>query len=139
MGIDQDKQVVEISIPSELGYEKIAMSVVANVAWKMGFSKEKIEDLKTAVGEACTHAIEYGNSLNTETQVLIVLATDRNRIKVQVIDNGRNPIPTPLPDKCAGHDRRCIGLYLMRKLIDEIKVQSRPGRNEVQLTSYLVA
>lgn len=134
----QDEQVVEIFIPNELGYEKIPMSVVANTARKMGFSKDKIEDLKTVVAEACTNAIEFGNSSNTQTQVSVVLAMDANSISVRVIDEGNNPIPTPLPEQCSRDDRRNIGLYLMSKLADEMKVKSRPGRNEVQLTNYLL-
>jgi serine/threonine-protein kinase RsbW len=134
----QNKQVVEISIPNELGFERVPMSVVASTAQKMGFSREKIEDLKTIVAEACTNAIEFGNSCDTQTQLSVVLATDANSISVQVIDDGDNPIPTPLPDQCNRDNRRDIGLYLMRKLTDEIKVKSRPGRNEVQLTNYLL-
>ena len=135
--MNEDAHVVEISIPNELGYEKIARSVVANAAQKMGFSADKIEDLKTAVAEACTHAIEYGNSADMETQVWVVLSSDQHSISVQVVDDGRNPIPMPLPNKPDNADRRCLGLYIMQNLIDEVNVNCRPGRNEVLLTSYL--
>ena len=39
---------IEVRLPSELGFEKIAMSTAASVAQMMGFSAERIEDLKTA-------------------------------------------------------------------------------------------
>jgi serine/threonine-protein kinase RsbW len=133
----EDIRVVEITIPNELGYEKIAMAVVANTAHKMGFSDEKIEDLKTAVAEACTNSIEYGNSSDAEAQVLVVLSSDRNSISVRVVDEGRRPIPTPLPDTPAKNDRQCLGLYLIQKLMDEVTINCQPGRNEVLLTSYL--
>ena len=131
----EDIRVVEISIPNELGYEKIARAVVADTAHKMGFSSEKIEDLKTAVAEACTNSIEYGNSFDAEAQVLVILSSDRNSINVRVVDEGRRPIPTPLPDSPT--DRQCLGLYLMQKLMDDVKINCQPGRNEVLLTSYL--
>lgn len=132
-----DIRVVEISIPNELGYEKIARTVVADTARKMGFAAEKIEDLKTAVAEACTNAIEYGNSGDAETQVLVELSSNRDSICVRVVDEGRRPIPVPLPDTPARNDRRCLGLYLMKKLMDDVKINCRPGRNEILLTSYL--
>jgi serine/threonine-protein kinase RsbW len=133
----EDIRVVEISIPNELGYEKIARAVVADTARKMGFSGEKVEDLKTAVAEACTNAIEYGNSFDAEAQVLVILSSDQNSISVRVVDEGRRPIPTPLPDKPARDDRQCLGLYLMQRLMDDVKINCQPGRNEVLLTSYL--
>jgi len=135
--MNEDIHVVEISFPNELGYEKIARAVVADTAHKMGFSSERIEDLKTAVAEACTNSIEYGNSFDAEAQVLVVLSSDRNSISVCVVDEGRRPIPTPLPDTPTKVDRQCLGLYLMQKLMDDVKINCQPGRNEILLTSYL--
>jgi serine/threonine-protein kinase RsbW len=133
----EDVRTIEISIPNELGYEKIARAVAASAARKVGFSSERIEDLKTAVAEACTNAIEYGNSFDAEAQVLVILSSDRNSISVRVVDDGRYPIPALLPDTPLKNDRRHLGLYLMQKLMDDVKINCRPGRNEVLLTSYL--
>jgi serine/threonine-protein kinase RsbW len=44
---------VEIFLPSTLGYEKVARSAAEAVASEMGFSEDRIEDLKTAIAEAC--------------------------------------------------------------------------------------
>ena len=49
---------------SRMGYEKVAMSTARPVAKLMGFPEDRIEDLKTAVAEACINAIEHGNRLN---------------------------------------------------------------------------
>ena len=48
---------VEVRLPSRMGYEKVAMSTAASVAKLMGFREDRIEDLKTAVAEACINAI----------------------------------------------------------------------------------
>ena len=55
---------VEVRLPSRLGYEKVAMSTAASVAKLMGFREDRIEDLKTAIAEACINAIEHGNRQN---------------------------------------------------------------------------
>ncbi len=55
---------VEVRLPSRLGYEKVAMSTAAAVAKLMGFREDRVEDLKTAVAEACINAMEHGNRLN---------------------------------------------------------------------------
>ena len=52
---------VEVRLPSRLGFEKVAMSTASAVAKLMGFREERIDDLKTAVAEACINAIEHGN------------------------------------------------------------------------------
>ena len=38
---------VEVRLPSEFGFEKVAMSTAAGMAALMGFSQDRIEDLKT--------------------------------------------------------------------------------------------
>ena len=44
---------VEVRLPSQLGYEKVAMSTAAAVAKLMGFREDRVEDLKTAVQQPC--------------------------------------------------------------------------------------
>lgn len=53
-----------------LGVEKVAMSTAASVAGIMGFSADRVEDLKTAVAEACINAIEHGNKLDDRLGVV---------------------------------------------------------------------
>ena len=47
---------VELRLPSRLGFEKVAMSTAASLAALMGFEPDRIEDLKTAISEACINA-----------------------------------------------------------------------------------
>ena len=79
---------VQVRLPSELGFEKVAMSTAASMAALMGFTEDRIEDLKTAVAEACINAIEHGNQLNDSLTVGVVLSTSEDRLEVKVIDDG---------------------------------------------------
>ena len=72
---------VEVRLPSQMGYEKVAMSTAASVAKLMGFPEDRIEDLKTAVAEACINAIEHGNRLNEKLSVGVVLQQAPTRWK----------------------------------------------------------
>ena len=72
---------VQVRLPSELGYEKVAMSTAASMASLMGFSIDRIEDLKTAVAEACINAIEHGNQLNDSLAVGVVLSSTEDRAR----------------------------------------------------------
>ena len=53
--------VTELRLPTRLGFEKVAMNTAASAAQLMGFSEESVDDLKTAVAEACINSIEHGN------------------------------------------------------------------------------
>ena len=80
---------VEVRLPSRLGYEKVAMSTAAAVAKLMGFREDRVEDLKTAVAEACINAMEHGNRLNEGLSVGVVLSAGPGALEVKVIDDGK--------------------------------------------------
>ena len=132
----QLKPVIKISIPSELGYEKVAIAAVEATARKLGFSIDKVEDLKTAVGEACTNAIEHGNLCDPGAEVHIALMIGPNSLNVSVIDNGNRLISDQLPEGPNKDNFRGMGLRLMRILMDEVQIRTRPGRNEVQIINH---
>ena len=71
--MNASKRVIHLHIPSELGYEKVAMATVTAVATRAGISAERIDDLRTAVAEACINAIEYGNGSKAEAPVTITV------------------------------------------------------------------
>lgn len=115
---------VEVRLPSRLGYEKVAMSTAASVAKLMGFREDRIEDLKTAVAEACINAIEHGNRMNEGLSVGVVLSAGEDALEVKVIDDGKGlkTLP-PKPDidkKIHGEeDPRGMGMFLIQALVDE--------------------
>jgi serine/threonine-protein kinase RsbW len=119
-------QVIELRIPSEFGYEKMAMKLAGAVAQQMGFAPKRVEDLKTAVAEACLNAIEHGNRSDASTRVLVLLNIDADRLSIDVTDEGRGGPPPddfPKPDishKIAGKETlRKMGIYVIQQLVDE--------------------
>ncbi len=136
-------RLVQVNLPSELGYEKVAMSTAASVAKLMGFSQDRIDDLKTAVAEACINAMEHGNELNSALSVGVVLSTSVDQLEVRVIDEGAglNAAP-PTPDidlKISGEqDPRGLGMFLIQSLVDEAEwYKGPPGKSYVRLVIRL--
>jgi serine/threonine-protein kinase RsbW len=115
---------VEVRLPSRMGFEKVAMSTASAVATLMGFHQDRIEDLKTAVSEACINAIEHGNRLNEDCSVNVVLSAGADELEVKVIDSGKGMqhMP-PKPDidrKIHGDEEpRGMGVFLIQALVDE--------------------
>ncbi len=50
--------------------------------------KERIEDLKTAVAEACLNAMEHGNRDHPDSRVVITMYLGDKDFKVSVMDEG---------------------------------------------------
>ena len=81
--MEADKSL-ELHIPNILGQEKVAMDFAASAANNMGFTGERIEDLKTAVSEACLNAIEHGNKMDASMKVGIILNVEEMNLQVTV-------------------------------------------------------
>jgi serine/threonine-protein kinase RsbW len=117
---------VELKIPAEHGYEKMAMNVAAELATLGKFPQSRIDDLRTAVSEACINAMEHGNLNDTTTKVYVVMTMDEDRLAIDVVDEGRSgPPPTDVtaPDieaQMAGlAEPGGMGLFVIKALVDE--------------------
>jgi len=133
---------IELHIPSVMGYEKIAMECAASMAKKMGFSEDRIEDLKTAVAEACLNAIEHGNKMDTSTRVGITLTVEESKLQVSVKDEGKGmkEVPTPsIESKVEGEEKpRGWGIFLIKNLVNEVTFEQDPkGGNVTKMVIYL--
>lgn len=124
---------MELSFPSELGYEVIARDAVAAFARRLGLAPDRIEDLKTALCEACINAIEHGNSLEPGLRVRILCQIEEEQLIVEVCDEGRKSFapraePLSIVDKLAGlGSLRGMGLMLISELCDESGFVDRSG------------
>lgn len=137
---------LELSIPSELGYEKIAREAVAAFARRLGFDRERIEDLKTALGEACINAIEHGNQRGRDLRVDVSCTVSDQELAVEVYDMGVKRFqgcgaPASIDSKLGGTaPLRGMGLMLIRELVDEADfVEGNGGGNRFRLILRLAA
>lgn len=138
---------VGITIPCLAEYVSIARLAILGVAGRMSFSYDEVEDIRLAVGEACTHAIERAAShwLDRENEGggVASLAIDceitADTLTIDVCDS----IPTqaqPVADtdeeeafEEAGIDRQHLSALLMEILVDEVQVRARPEGTCVRL------
>lgn len=137
---------LELSIPSEFGYEKVAREAVAAFARRFGFDRERIEDLKTALGEACINAIEHGNQRGLGLRVSIACVAHADELTVDVFDEGIQAFqgcdaPASIDSKLIGAAPcRGMGLMLIRGLVDAADFIDAPdGGNRFRLILRRVA
>jgi serine/threonine-protein kinase RsbW len=138
-------RVVELKIPGELGYERVAREAAATVARRLGFSPERIEELKTAVDEACTNAIRHGSKSDARMKVVVVLTADETKLDILVKDPGAGDSPpneVEAPDIQAQIEERGpkggLGLWLIRQMVDEayFMEDDEGGGNQFRMIIY---
>lgn len=113
-------EVVEMEIPSAPEYVGIVRHAIEGLARRMAFDPAEVEDLKLAVGEACTNAVKHGCSRDDDHHVDIRCVVLKDGLQIEItnsITGCESPaVPIlPDPDKEGG-----LGLYLIRKLVDEV-------------------
>jgi serine/threonine-protein kinase RsbW len=130
--MDEYRSSIELRLPSRLGFEKIAMNTAASVAHLMGFGEERIEDLKTAIAEACINAMEHGNKFDETQLVGVILSMSPDSLEVKVLDTGSGlqvgHAAVPDIDKKM-HEleaARGMGMFLIESLVDEVEWVSSP-------------
>jgi serine phosphatase RsbU (regulator of sigma subunit)/anti-sigma regulatory factor (Ser/Thr protein kinase) len=137
-GYSMPRENVEVFLPSTLGYEKVARDAAEAIAREMGFSEDRIDDLKTAVAEACMNAIEHGNLEDRSTSVTVLLSAAADSLEIRVSDRGRQTIPNPLPPPGGEDKSRGWGMFFIQSLMDEVEITELPeGGNVVKMTIYL--
>jgi len=134
--------ITELRLPSRLGFEKVAMGTAASVANLMGFSNERIEDLKTAVAESCINAIEHGNKLNESLSVVVTLAIAKESLEVKIQDHGpgvQQDVHVPDIDRkmMGEEDPRGMGMFLIQALVDELEYVSENAGSYARLVIRL--
>jgi serine phosphatase RsbU (regulator of sigma subunit)/anti-sigma regulatory factor (Ser/Thr protein kinase) len=127
---------------SEPGNERLAMAQVAEVVAGLGLPPARLERLKTGVAEATMNAMEHGNKFQPEIPVDFVVRASPRALSVCITDQGGSePIPhahTPdLEAKLAGRQTaRGWGLFLIEKMVDEVRVSTNGGSHTVELIMY---
>ena len=136
--------VTELRLPSRLGFEKVAMSTAASVAELMGFSSDRVDDLKTAVSEACINAIEHGNQFNELLVVVVTLSMAEESLEVKIRDQGagvKGHVHVPNIDlKMLGEENpRGMGMFLIQALVDEVEYVSEQTGGCARLVIHMNA
>ncbi len=101
------------------------MECSASFARIGGLGKERIEDLKTAVSEACLNAMEHGNQGRPEARVVVSMHLGDKDFRVSVKDEGDGipqvPQTIDIRKKVARLEPpNGLGLFLIKELVDRV-------------------
>jgi serine/threonine-protein kinase RsbW len=138
------RTLAEFTLPSVPGNERRAMEEVARAVSGLDLPERTLERLKTAVAEATMNAMEHGNRYNPEVPVKIQAWRLEECLLVRIVDRGGGPPPSPnaeVPDleaKLEGaQSPRGWGLFLIKNMVDEMRVSGNPGHHTIELVIIL--
>ena len=132
---------VVLHLPVVPNVELVAAKAVEALGGALGMSQTRVEAASVAVVEACLNAMEHGGG-----QVIVRLAGDgggeQGRMIVEVEDAGHGFDPATAPRNTASHVLGCAskrgwGLTLIHELMDEVQIESEPGRTLVRMSKYV--
>jgi len=109
---------------------------VGDIARAGGFSNKDVYNIQLATDEAASNIIEHAYENVTDGILELSCGMREDTITIILIDRGESfdPSEVPLPDlKADLSDRKIggLGIFLMRKLMDEVHYEPRPNKSNV--------
>ena len=117
---------IKLTLPTKPEYVSLARLTIASVANNMGFSIGDVEDLKVAVSEACTNALNH--SKNPDTTYDLTYVVENQKLDFTVTDRGVGfePENVAMPD-LNGKQLGGFGLFIIKSLMDRVEIISEQG------------
>ena len=119
-----------MNIPSDFKYLGAVDAAIQDLAKEFAFSEDSINDMSTALIEACSNAIEHGNKFASEKRVKVFLVFNGSSVTARICDEGggfdyQNLLSRPEPpDAMSERGRRLI---IMKAFTDDLKFSYSKG------------
>ena len=131
-----------IELPMSEDTELIAAHTVEQIARRMEFQPEAINQIKTALVEACINAAEH--SLSTERKIYNRFRVEGDKLVITVSSRGLS-VPASVTENGAANGnggdgakgRRGWGLKLIRTLMDDVEFERVDDGTRLRMTKYL--
>lgn len=122
------KELVRLEIPALPAFVGVARVVVASISTTVdGIDDDRLEDLRIAVSEACTNAVEAHLADGVEQRVVLRCVLEGDALEVHVEDSGPGFGSDAGGEGAVGIEdgaERGWGLQLIRALVDDVAFSS---------------
>lgn len=116
---------VELLFSAQPEHVRTARLVAAAVARRAGVDEAALDEVRLAVGEACSRAVGLHRSNGVEAPVRVMLNEDEKKFSIEVADevpgNASGSSPDAGADEAAD-DEGEMGLAVISGLVDDVEV-----------------
>ena len=138
---------IRLTIPVAPEMEIAATAQVAALGEWMELGRDKIDEVKMAVVEACINAFEHSGTLDHRVELKFRVATEggadggRMFLEVDVLDNGHGFDPErvtapQIGEKLRAPHKRGWGLRIIRSLMDDVRIVSGERGTMIVMRKY---
>ena len=125
----------EMVVPMGEDTELIAAQTVEEIAKRHNFPQKAINQIKTALVEACINAVEH--SLSPDRKIHQKFTIESDRIDITVSNRGLRLADAKVIHAAPTGGRRGWGLSLMKGLMDEVTVERVDDGTRIRMTKFL--
>ena len=135
---------VSMSIPVAPEMEIVATAQAAALGEYLGLSRDKIDEVKLAIVEACINAFEHAQTRDDRVHLTFRVGREPDGpefLEVEVFDQGKGfdqrSIELPSLEKTfGGGKKRGWGLQIIRSLMDSVAITSGDWGTRILMRQY---
>ncbi|GGY43866.1 ATP-binding protein [Streptomyces omiyaensis] len=135
---------VELRFSAQPEHVRTARLVAAAVARRAGVDEAVLDEVRLAVGEACSRAVGLHRGNGVATPIRVVLTDEEKTFSIEVGDEvpgagaaggvpgARAGAPAEAADEADGEDE--MGLAVIRGLVDDVEVTAGDDGGTIRMT-----
>lgn len=135
---------ISLTIPVAPDMEIVATAQAAAVGEFIEMPRDKIDEVKLALVEACINAFEHAHARDDRVHLTFRVGRDedeRDFLEVDVLDQGKgfdqSLVETPSKEKTfSGRQKRGWGLQIIRSLMDSVAITSGEEGTRIRMRKY---
>jgi serine/threonine-protein kinase RsbW len=125
----------ELVVPMGEDTEMIAAHAVEEIARRHHFAPKAINQIKTALVEACINATEHSHS--PDRKIYQKFKVEDDKIIITISNRGLRLADKNAQEIAPDEGRRGWGLQLMKTLMDEVKLEQVDDGTRISMVKYL--
>ncbi|MCH6267451.1 MULTISPECIES: anti-sigma B factor RsbW [Neobacillus] len=127
---------IEMKIPAKPEYVGVMRLTLSGIASRMGYTYEEIEDLKIALSEAVTNAVQHAYTKDEGGEVIVGFGIYEDKLEMAVADSGKSFDFIQAKNELGPYTESStveqlteggLGLFLIETLMDEVRVLNNSG------------
>ena len=136
------KNIQSLSVEASTKHLAEVRDFVAAHAEQIGLDQKDVSEIRLAVDEAYTNIIKHAYNNNASMKVNIEIASDGDQLWISLMDEGDSFDPSTyhepdLMQRIKEKKRGGMGVYLIRKLMDQVQYNRKGKTNEIRMVKNL--